>query len=239
MYIFHKGSFMSLFALVLFSLNSFNTQRNTFAAFMGFFIVGYLKDKHYKKALITAIIITLIHYSAAIYLLSIIGFYYIRYIKGKRKYKLLIYVLASMVLSGVIARFIPQIVGGTRLAVYTQSVNVSVPMLLIYVVIVTFQFLKHSEFYEDSDTMVLSTILITFAPMFVFQLFYSIMYRMMLFAIPVMYMLIWRYKSHLRGKRDALSVAYYFVFDAILLLRIAPFFTAEFSDIGSYVSTIL
>ena len=219
MYEFRKGSYISLFALALFSLDSFNTQRNTFAAFMGFLIVGYLKDNKYKKALLVAMVATLIHFSAAIYLVSIAGFYYIRYVKGTYKNKLMIYVTVSMLLSVVVSRYIPVIVGGTRLAVYTSSSNVSVPMLLAFIAIAVFQFLKYRELDEDVDTAVLSTLLITFAPMFVFQLFYSIMYRMMLFSIPIMYVLIWRYKTYLRGKRDAFSIVYYIAFDAILLLR--------------------
>lgn len=238
MYEFRKGSYISLFALALFSLDSFNTQRNTFAAFMGFLIVGYLKDKQYKKALITAIIVTLIHYSAAIYLVTILGFYYIRYIKGKYERKLAIYVVASMVLSVAIARLIPQIVRGTRLSIYTQSTNVSVPMLMAFVAIAIFQFIKHEELDKDPDTTVLATMLLTFAPMFVFQLFYSIMYRMMLFAIPIMYVLLWRYKAYLKGKRDLFSIGYYLLFEAILIFRIVPFFTAAHSDIGTYLSTL-
>ena len=239
MYQFRRGSYITLFALAMFSLDSFNTQRNTFAAFMVFLIVGFLKDKQYKKALIIAIIATLIHFSAAIYLVTIFGFYYIRFVKGKYERKLALYVIVSMMLSVVISRFIPQIVGGTRLSMYTSSSNVSVPMLLAFIAIIAFQFIRHAELDEDTDTAVLSTIFITFAPMFIFQLFYSIMYRMMLFSIPVMYVLLWRYKTYLRGKKDAFSVAFYVLFDAILLLRIVPFFTAEFSDIGSYVSTLV
>lgn len=239
MYEFRKGSYITLFALALFSLDSFNTQRNTFAAFMGFLIVGFLKNNQYKKALTIAIVAALIHYSAALYLISIIGFYYIRYIKGKYERKLAVYVVISMILSVAIARIIPQLVGGTRLAIYTQSVNVSVPMLLAFIAIAVFQIINHDELDKDADTAILSAMLLTFAPMFVFQLFYSIMYRMMLFSIPIMYVLIWKYKSYLRRKRDIFSIAYYTVFNAILLLRIVPFFAAEFSDIGSYINVIL
>lgn len=227
-------SFITSFALVLYMLNSFNTQRNTFAVYMGFYLLDALDNKKYKKAIIISLIATGIHFSGAIFLISIGGFYFLRYIKGNYYRKLGIYVVFSLVAAALISRLIPTIVGSTRLSIYSSSSNVSVSMLLAFVFITVFQLGYKRQIEEDEELLTLSTLYITFAPMFVFQLYYSILYRLMLYSIPVLYVVIWKYKNMLMSKKNAIAYTFYIVFDVIMLTRVIPFFLAEFSDIGAY-----
>ena len=234
----NSKSFITTFALVMFMLNSFNTQRNTFAVFMVFYIIDAIEKNKYKTAIILSVVATGIHFSAAIFLLSIGGFYFFRYFKGNYRRKVAIYVLFSLGIAVFVGRMIPRIVGNSRLSLYQSSSNVSLSMLMAFGFVVFFQYIYKADVDGDEETKTLTTLYMTFAPMFVFQLYYSILYRFMLFSIPVLYVLIWMYKKMLLQKKTALSYLLYGSFNLILILRIIPFFTSDFSDIGSYTNIL-
>lgn len=231
-------SIITSFALVMYMLNSFNTQRNIIAVFLGFYFIDAIDIKKYKKAILIGLIATGLHFSGAILFISIGGFYFFRYIKGHYYRKLAFYVAVSLVVSVVISRYIPMIVGSSRLSIYTSSSNVSISMILAFLFITVIQLVYHKQIAEDDELITLSTLYLTFAPMFVFQLFYSILYRFMLYSIPVLYVIIWKYKKMLMNNKTHMAYGLYVLLDIIMLMRILPFFFSDFSDIGSYSNVL-
>ena len=237
-YCLDKKSILSTFAIILFMLNSFNTQRNIFAVFLGLYVIDSLERGNYKKAILLSITATGFHFSGAIYLISIGGFYFLKYVKGKHHVKLTAYVIFSLIVSVLISKLIPRIVGGSRLSIYESGTNVSYAMILAFLFIAAYQYLNRDMIRQKETVQTLSTVYLTFAPMFIFQLFYSILYRFMLYSIPVLYILIWIYKKITAQRKRVEDYLFYIVFDLLLIIRIVPFFTASISDIGPYSSVL-
>lgn len=236
----NKRWFLATFGLMIVFISSFNTQRNTFAVFAGIFILDALLKGNYKRSIIYVILITGFHFSALIWFIIIGASMFIRFFKGSVKWKLFGYLIVSSAASVVALRLFPSLVGGNRLGVYIDSgSSISIPMLIAFVFVLMvflryYQQIQYMPKYKDIIT--LSTLYIAFAPMFIFQMQYSIMYRMMLYSIPVLYILLSKYKDYSANKRNGLSPVY-LACDIIIILRIIPFFT-ENNDIGAYTNIL-
>lgn len=238
MYEWHKGGFLSLFAIVLFSVTSFNTQRNTFAVFFSFLIVDQLRKGRYRKAVLLGIITTLIHFSAAIYFIVILGFYYLKYVKGDYNRKLGVFVCLSLAAAAFISVLVPFVTSGTRLSNYSVEFSFSLPMFVLFVFLAAFPFFVYLNYAKDPDFTTLWTILVLFSPMFVFQMFYAIMYRMMLYCVPVMYTMIWKYKNLIIKDPKDSTVFFYCLLNIALIVRILTNIVGGNSDIGSYTNVL-
>lgn len=237
----NKYWFLATFALMIVFLSSFNTQRNTFAVFAGIYILDTLLKGNHKRSILYVIIITGFHISALIWFIIIGASMFIRFFKGSIKWKLFGYLMVSSAVSVVSLRLFPILVGGNRLGVYIDSgSSISIPMLIAFI-FVLFLFLVHYRQIqydpEYKDIISLSTLYIAFAPMFIFQMQYSIMYRMMLYSIPVLYMLLAKFKEYIVKGKNGISLLYVGC-NLILLLRILPFFM-ESNDIGVYSSILM
>lgn len=236
----NKRWLLATFALMLFFLNSFNTQRNIFAVFASFFILDKLLKKEHKKALVLILIIMGFHFSAAIWFVVFGATMVIRYFKGNIKIKLVGYVLVSSLLSIMALRMFPVIVDNTRLSVYLNSESsFSIPMFLAWFMVMVFFLIYYREMKNYSeDVILLSIIYISFLPMFIFQLQYAIMYRMMLYTLPVLYIVLSEYLDFFSKKYGNYNLLN-FVVNIMILIRILPFIMAEeVGDIGTYSNVL-
>ena len=226
--------FLSSYLLLLLVINSFNIQRNIFAVFLGFFVIDAIIQGKYKKATIITFLIVGFHFSAALYFLIILSFLLIKYIKGNPKYKLVGYLIISSVLSIGISICAPFILGSSRLSVYKAGGNISYSMLMSFIIIVLFHRLYLKDIQDNMRINALTILYISFMPMFVFQLFYSIMYRMMLYSLPVLFILLAEYKKLLIKSRDRYAVVFFLIFEVLLVARIISFFVSDIVDLGNY-----
>lgn len=238
----NKNWFLATFGLMLLFLNSFNTQRNTFAMFASIYILDALLKRRYKRGIIIILLISGFHFSALIWFVVIGASMFIRFLKGDVKTKLFTYIVLSSVLSFAALRFFPYIVRGKRLGVYVNvGSSLSVPMLLIFlfVVLVFVVYYRDMMDYTQHDDMVtISTLYVAFAPMFIFQLHYSIMYRMMLYSIPVLYILLTKYKIFFKNRGNNNVSIVYFICNMIYVFRFLPFMIGG-TDIGLYANILL
>ncbi len=237
----NKRWFLATFGLMILFISSFNTQRNTFAIFAGIYILDVLLKGKYKKSIIYVLLVSLFHFSAIIWFIIIGAAMFIKYFKGSIKWKLFGYFIISSAISIMGLRLFPSIVSGNRLGVYINSgSSISIPILIAFIFILIVFFLYYQRFYNNSkydEIITLSALYIAFAPMFIFQIYYSIMYRMMLYSIPVLYILLAKYKDYFVEEKKGVSVLY-LVCDMIYILRILSFFI-ESNDIGVYSSVLI
>lgn len=234
-----KHYVLSTFALMLLFIDSYNIQRNTFAVFMSFYIIDAILHEKYKRATIITIVLTGFHFSAALYVLIVFAFWYIRYFQGNPRTKLLVYLVLSSGVAVFASILAPVILGKTRLSNYSSGSNVSYAMIMAFLLIVIFQKLFQEDICKNRNLDILTILYIGFMPMFVFQLFYAIMYRMMLYSLPVLYILMAEYKRMLGKSKAKLAIPFIILFDIVLIVRMMGFFTKEMVDIGDYMNILV
>lgn len=232
---------LATFALMLLFLNSFNTQRNTFAVFASLFVLDALLKKKHIRAAIYVLVITGFHFSALIWFVVIGASVFIRFFRGSMKRKLIGYMIVSSAASLAGLRLFPILAGDHRLAFYINAgSSLSIPMLFTFLFVFIVFLLYYRMIVDKSDgddTVMLSILYLSFAPMFVLQMQYSILYRMMLYSIPVLYIVLAKYKEVFSKGGSRVSYVY-IACNLVYLLRIALFYR-DFADLGNYSSVLL
>ena len=232
MFTLNKRWIIATFALMCFFLESFNTQRNTFAVFAAFFVYDALIKKKYLKALFISLLITCIHFSGVILFFVCGILIFAKHSRLDLKIVTFFYVIFSVVVSFVVVQFIPFLIKNNRLNYYSENeMNISIPMLLTFMFVVMVFVLFCNDF--DYNTNACSSLYISFAPMFIFQFYYSITYRMMLYSIPLLYVLLSYYKDYFRNKNVSYFILY-FICTMLILFRITVFILGKNRDIGLY-----
>lgn len=235
-----RRSTLSTFVLVLFFLDSFSAQRNTFAALVSLLVFECIYKKKYTKSVLLAILATLFHYSGFILFFAIGCSYFWRKIRGSYSQKLVVYTVFVIFVSALSGNILTYFFNDTRYSYYMPSINLPYGMIMMYLLILMLSFYLHDELRKDRLSLDLTVWYVSMIPSYVFQLYYPIMYRTMLYMLPASYILLWKYKQYLGNKKSTVSYVLYCGVNCMLLIRALQFFTTEVpSYIGQYANILL
>lgn len=226
---------LSTFAIVLFMLTSFNTQRNTFAAFFALFVVDAIIRSEYVKAIVLTLITMGIHVSSGVLFFPIAAFLFVKYVYGHIKVKYFAYSIGALCAAVLLGNTIQLIIGGSRLSAYSKTGSIAYGIAGAFLLILVVFEMYYKQIMHNDKLFKLSLVYLAFAPAFIFQMYYAIAYRLLLYSIPIMYAIIGEYKQFLCSqKSEVIKRLSCLALDMVLLYRIVAFFWGNFSDVGSY-----
>lgn len=242
---FNKYSFLSIFLLLTLWLSSFNITRVILALFLGTLVYTLLFRRKIKSALLIATLATTIH-TAAVILFPIIVL--VALIENRVKFKpkklvFLIFLLTSFFLLAI--NIIDRIIIGTRYDVYLERAQGSMAtgtyvIVAISFIISLFKFNNLNKFSSYNKTLIIILpVCLTLIPL---QASISIVYRMVIFFLPILYILIPEIirTFQLRSIKEVIeNVPIKLGLFSYLIYRIYDFFSIEINHIGvPYINTL-
>lgn len=236
---------ISIFLILTLWLNSFNTTRAILALFIGTFVYSLLIRKKYKMAMVTGLIATSIH-TASLVLFLIIAVVII--IEKKRlfsRFKLFI------TISGISFIFLFSI---KAFEVFIKMMGYGVyldwrdgEMAFGTVIIAILSFIigltNFSRLYNINEYNKIWLVMLPVCiPIFILQLNFAILYRMLLFFLPIMYILIPDIirSISIKSSRDFMKLPIKILLFVYLTYRIYSFLFVELKHVGvPYISELI
>lgn len=236
----NKYYYLGTLCLVFVLLQSFNLQRNILAVFLSFFVIDNIKNKQYLKAGIQIIILMGIHRSSVILFVPLFGIWLIEKIKGKKTYLIVLYdiVVSSVILLG--SSLIGTLFMGTRYSAYdvgTGSVALANVISLVFVLIIIR--LRQTIIFMNKKLAFLIYFYILFIPLIALQSVFSIAYRMVLYTLPISYVLFSKIKEEFSLNKNYVNILINLMANAYLLYRVLSLALGSETHIGSvYMSDL-
>lgn len=217
-------------------MNSFNIIRMVLSVCISFNIYSSLYESKVLKALLISIFAVTVHISAAIMIPIVLKYAFYLYDDEITASKMLVINLAMYVLSIVAILSIDFIIVGTKYTFY-QGKEESIAVVSFAIMLITYigSLMKYSELIELSK---MNKILISSIPIGLvilpLQFKMSIMYRMILFINPLLFMLIPQiiYLSYKKSGYKILDFMLTTGFSLIVSYKIYQFFFIESKDLG-------
>ncbi|WP_170169110.1 EpsG family protein [Mesobacillus subterraneus] len=184
------STLFSLFLLLALIINSFNTTRVIIAVFIGLMVYILIYKEKYVKAVILSLFALSIHISSVILLPMIAISMMLR--KKMSFTRLIIWVLLTTILAFISINVVETIIGNGKYYVYINyKEGIALQTYLIIFIVFLLSVYKYRELIEiNSFNKTLITILPLAFVIIPLQLKYSILYRMLLYFLPIVYTLI-------------------------------------------------
>lgn len=213
--------------------------RNIISVALALVMMVKLSEKKYKSAIVFLAFAISVHYSALIMCCVVVFNIILDKRETLSKSKIVFYTLAAVVSTvaslGFLERFMLE---SDKYSTYDNTGNLPVGTLICVIIVVLFSLVKLKvmiEKYPITRTLFLSLCLVfIIIPL---EMQFAIMYRMLLFFLPVLYIMLMYLQDIYKG-----SMGYYFIriFSAFYLgYQIYIFFTTVIQFIGvPYVSIL-
>ncbi|MFC4025133.1 EpsG family protein [Oceanobacillus longus] len=228
---------ISIFLLLTMWLSSFNTLRVILAIFIGTYVYSLLFKKKYNYALLVAIIATTIH-TAAIVLFPVIAI--VKIIENRAKFRPSKLIFFIIILSGIFLlsiNIIEVFISGTSYELYIEYKEGAVALGTYIVIIISFvlSLIKFNDLVEINPyNKILVVILPIGLSLYVLQANFSIVYRMVLFFLPILYVLIPDLIRTFRINRtkELIKLPIKIGLFSYLIYRIYSFWAIEIDSVG-------
>lgn len=228
---------ISIFLLLTLWLSSFNTLRVILAIFIATSVFILLSKRKYKSALLLTIIVISIHVSSII-LIPIIFIVFTIEKKSKLNLSKLISLLLIFILFFLLSiNIIESLLKGTRYEAYfyNEEIMLAWGTYLISFITFIFSLIKYKELIQlNKFNKVLVIILPISLTLIIIQIYFPIAYRMVLFFLPILYLLIpdiiRTYKINSTKKLIYLPIKLGLF--SYLIYRIYIFLTLEINSVG-------
>jgi hypothetical protein len=184
---------VSIFLLLTLWLSSFNTTRVILSIFIGTYVYSCLLKRRYIKATLVAFIAISIHYSAIILLFIILIHGLVENKSKIKKARLLGLIAASTLFFLALAYLLDSLLIGTRYQAYIDwnEGQLSTGTLIAIIISVIIGLKNYNELTNINEYNRFFIIaLFAFIPFFILQSSYAIIYRSIMFSLPILYVLI-------------------------------------------------
>lgn len=220
-----KANFLVISIQMIVLFEQYNTLRQSVAISLGLYMLILLSDRKTVKAFFALMLSIFIHNSAFI-LLPVFIIFVIKekiYFKNSKETILffLLFTISISFISLPLLRII--ILNSSKYRVYlnTTSGNLPIPTLIITSIIFVLSFIFYKKLVRlNRLNSVLVYSLLVFFMAVIFQSFIPIMYRSMLYFIPVSYAIIPSLLSVLSKRKPRNNWIHHFKFDTIVVLML-------------------
>ena len=232
---FNMYTFLSIFLLLALIINSFNTLRVIIAVFIGMVVYIQLFKSKYLNSILLSIVAISIHISALI-LFPIIS---VHFIINKRKNisfkKLIFYVCSLSIITVVLMWLAKPIIMNSNYHIYNNEGGIALQTYIMILILFLLSVLKYKQMVNiNKFNKTLITILPIGLIILPLQMEYSILYRMVLYFLPIIYSLIPPLIRSL-SITSIKKIHYFFIKLGLvlyLILKIIIFFTVEVKSAG-------
>lgn len=228
---------ISIFLLLTLWLSSFNTVRTILAIFIATSVYIFLSKREYKRALLLTIFAISIHVSSVI-LIPIIFIVYM--IDKKSKFSILKLISMIIILTLIFLfsiAIIENLIEGTRYEayLYNEVIILAWGTYLISFISFIFSLIKYKELIKlNQINKVLVIVLPISLSLIIVQINFPIAYRMVLFFIPILYIIIpdiiRSYK--IKTTKDFIYFPIKIGLFLYLIYRLYIYFTLEIISVG-------
>lgn len=231
-FVLNKYFYIGTYCLMLILLESFNTQRNTLAIFLSLYVLESILEKRYLKGILQTILICFLHISAIVYLVPIAGCWLIKYIKGKKMYLIAFYDIVASIGVVILSGVVTSVLTGTRYVAYVGDGSIAWGNLYSIVLLLFIMFIRSNEISSNQKVLDLVFVNLMFIPVIIIQLKFSIAYRMILFVIPLAYIVFSEIKKQISSKRNFINIILLSGINIYFIYRIVNFAREIVIDIG-------
>lgn len=223
---------VSIFLLLTLWLSSFNTTRVILAIFIGTYVYSCLLKRSYIKAILVAFIAISIHYSAIILLFIIVIHGLVENKSKIKKTKLLSLTVASSLFFLAVAYLLDSLLIGSRYQAYIgwNEGQLSTGTLIAIIISVIIGIKNYNELTNINEyNRVFIIALFAFIPFFIMQASYPIVYRIIMFSLPILYVLVPDLIKSLkiRYTKDIFKFLLKVPLKAYLIVRVYTFLSVE------------
>lgn len=235
-------NFFVIALMITLLINSFNINRVVLAVVLGLFVYIFLHKDQYIRALLLTIIATTIHISSVILFPCILTVYLMRNQKNISWKKILFWIANFSIVSVAFLKFSSGLISSSKYGIYNQESSIAWPTYLIILFVFTLSLFKYKEMVLtnpfNKTLILILPIALIIAPL---QIQFPILYRMLLFFLPVLYTLIPSLIVVLRFKK--IDQFYNLIIQLVLVLYLATrlyvFFQTEIYSSGiPYINSL-
>lgn len=231
----NKYTLPSVFLLFGMIISSFNTTRVILAVFIGLIVYIAIYNRKYLHAILLSVLAATIHVSAIILFPAIAISYLVNNKNKVNIKKLILYIVGIAMISVVSLEILSPYINNSKYHVYNEEHGIALQTYIIIFIVFILSILKFRDMIKvNSFNGTLITILPIGLIILPLQMEYSILYRMILYFLPIIYSLI---PSLLKVYSiRSINTFYYFPIKiglaSYLLIRIYIFLTIELKSAG-------